>query len=91
MLPIPIKQLFSIVQAWRIAPCPIVTLSPITNGNPPGVKTLSLVTCKIEPSWIFVRFPIVTWCTSPRTTDCGHTEEYSPILTSPIIVQLSSI
>jgi len=83
--PMPIRHWLSTVQPWRIAPCPIVTLSPIVVGCVP------VMTWTIVPSWTFERRPMRIQCTSPRSTAHIHTLLSSPISTLPITCALSSM
>src|SRR5688572_9781298 len=83
--PMPIRHWFSIVQPWTMAPCPIVTLSPIVVGCVP------LITWTTVPSWMLVRRPTRIALTSPRRTAPIHTPLSSPMSTSPITWALSSM
>ena len=47
--------------------------------------------CRIEPSWILLRAPIVMRSLSPRATTPNQTPQSSPMTTSPIIAALGAI
>ena len=72
------------VHPCTIAPCPIVTSSPIVVGCVPRM------TCTIVPSWMLLRRPMRIRCTSPRITTFIQTLLASPISTSPMTCALSS-
>ena len=82
--PIPIKQFSLIWHPWITALCPIVTWFSII------VFDLFNVVWTTTPSWIFTAFPNLTEPKSPLITALYHKEQYSSILTSPIIVEFSA-
>lgn len=57
----------SMVQAWMVAPWPMVTLSPMMVGCA-LLATLCLATCTTQLSWMFVNAPTLMPFTSPRST-----------------------
>ena len=81
--PIPTNASSFTTHACRIALCPIVTRSPMIVGiaTPP---TFVFATWTTALSWMLVSAPTRIRFTSPRSTAPYHTEDRSPITTSPI-------
>ena len=70
--PAPTITSSSIVQPRRMAPWPIVTRSPITNGLPGS-------TWHSARSWMFVSAPTVIFSPSARSTELNHTDDRWPL------------
>ena len=81
--PMPIKQLFSTVAPWTMAPWPTLTSEPITVGNPgsPWITTLS---CRLDPD------PTLIAARSARTIAPNMMVTPSSMRTSPIRVALGA-